>query len=63
MNKAKATAEDFMDFLLATPVNATAYQAVRTISVGSGKLLHDAYAPLLHRLEPTNVAFWLEVKA
>ena len=63
MNNAKATAEDFIDFLLATPVNTTAMEGVRTNSVGSGKRLHDAYAPLLHCLEPTNVAFCLEGKA
>jgi hypothetical protein len=37
VNKAKAIAEHFIDFLLATPVNATAMEAARTNSVGSGK--------------------------
>jgi len=36
VNKAKVTAEDFIDFLVATPVNATAMEAQRTNPVGSG---------------------------
>ena len=63
MNKAKVTAEDFIDFLVATPMNATAMEAQRTNPVGSGEPSHDASTCLLHRLEPTNDALWLEVKA
>jgi putative transposase len=59
VNKPKVTAEDFIDFLVATPVNATAMGAQRTNPVGSGEPSHDAYTRLLHRLEPTNDALWL----
>jgi putative transposase len=40
-----------------------AMEAQRTNPVGSGEPSHDAYTRLLHRLEPTYVALWLEVKA
>ena len=63
MNKAKVIAEDFIDFLAATPVNATAMEAQRNNPAGSGEASHDAYTRLLHRLEPTNDVLWLEVKA
>jgi len=42
VNKTKVTAENFIDFLVATPVNATAMEAQRTYPVGSGKPSHDA---------------------
>jgi hypothetical protein len=63
VNKTKVAAENFIDFLVATPVNATAMEAQRTYPVGSGKPSHDAYSRLLHRLGPTNDELWLEVKA
>jgi hypothetical protein len=53
VNKPKIIAEDFIDFLVATPVNATAMEARWTYPVGSGEPSHDAYTRLLHRLEPT----------
>ena len=62
MNKAKVTTEDFIDFLVATPVNAMAMEAQGTNPVGSAESSHDAYTRLLNPLEPTNDALWLEVK-
>ena len=62
MNKPKVTAEDFTDFLVATPVNATVMEAQRTSPVGSDESSHDA-CRLLHRLDPSRDAVWLEVKA
>jgi len=44
-------------------VNATAMDAQRTKPVGSVEPSHNAYTLLLHRLEPSNNALWLEVKA
>ena len=41
MNKAKVLAENFIDFLAATPVNATAMEAQRTNPVGFGEPSHD----------------------
>jgi putative transposase len=63
VNKPRVTAEDFIDFLVATPVNATAMEAQRTNPVGPVEPSHDAYTRLLHRLEPSNDNLWLEVKA
>ena len=62
VNKPKVTAEDFIVFLVATPVNATAMEAQRTNPVGSVEPSHDAYTRLLHRLEPSSENLWLEVK-
>ena len=62
MNKAKVTPDNFINFLVATPVNATAMEAQRTNPVGIGEPSHDAYTRLLHRLEPTSEAIWDEVK-
>ena len=62
MNKPKVSAENFIDFLAATPVNATAMEAQRTNPVGSGELSHDTYTRLNHRLEPSSDSLWLEVK-
>lgn len=63
MNKPKLTADAFVDFLVATPLNATAMEAQRTSPIGSGEPSHDAYTRLLHRLEPSSEALWVEVKA
>ena len=49
--------------MVATSVNATAMEAELTNLVGSGEPSRDAYARLLQRLEPTNDALWLDVKA
>ena len=57
------TAEDFIDFLVATQVNAKVMETQRTNLVGSVEPSHDAYTRLLHCLEPTNDALWFEVKA
>ena len=61
MIKAKVSAENFIDFLAATPVNATAMEAQRTNPVGFGPS-HDAYNRLHHRLEPSSDSLWLEMK-
>ncbi len=56
MSKPKVTAEDLIEFLVATPVNATAMEAERTSPVGSGEPSHDAYTLQLQRLEPSSYA-------
>jgi hypothetical protein len=58
VNKPKVTAENFIDFLVATPENATAMEAQRTNPVGPVDPSHDAYTRLLHRLEPSNDTLW-----
>ena len=62
MNKPKVSHENFIDFLAATPVHATAMEAQRTNPVGFGESSHDAYIRLHHRLEPSSDSLWLEVK-
>ena len=62
MNKAKVSDENFIDFLAATLVNATAMEAQRTNPVGFGEPSHDAYSRLHQRLEPSSDSLWLEVK-
>jgi len=62
VNKPKVTAEDFIDFLGATLVNATAMEAQRTNLVGSVESSHDVYTRLLHRLEPSSDTRWLDVR-
>ena len=49
--------------MVATSVNATAMEAELTNLVGSGEPSRDAYTRLLQRVEPTNDALWLDVKA
>ena len=61
MSKVKVTAEDSIDFLVATQVNATVMEA-QSHPVGSGEPSHNAYT-LLHGLNPSNDALWLEVNA
>ena len=39
MKKRKVPTEDFIEFLIATPVNATAIEGKRTNQVGSGEPL------------------------
>ena len=63
MSQAKITASQFVDFLIATPSNATAMEAQRTQPHTSDPAAHDAYTRLLHRLEPDSDALWAEVRS
>ena len=63
MSQAKITASQFVDFLIATPSNATAMEAQRTQPHTSDPAAHDAYTRLLHRLEPDSDALWAEVQS
>ena len=62
MGRAKVTDADFIDFLIATPRQATAAEAARTGPGVPDPAAHDAYTRLLHRLEPTSDALWAEVE-
>jgi putative transposase len=62
MSEAKVTASQFMDFLIATPSNATAMEAQRSQPETVDPPAHDAYTRLLHRLEPDSDALWVEVQ-
>ncbi len=58
MNPPRVTAEDYAQFLLATPRASTGAEAAR---VQPGGPAHDAYTRLLHRLEPEPAELWAEV--
>src|SRR5690242_352504 len=62
MSQPKVTAAQFIDFLIATPSNATAMEAQRTQPAAAAVAAHDAYTRLLHRLEPDRDALWQEVE-
>jgi len=63
MSQAKVTASEFMDFLIATPKQASAMEAQKTQPHTCDPVAHDAYTRLLHRLEPSSEALWIEVQA
>ena len=62
MSQPKVSEAQFIDFLIATPSNATATEAQRTQPVSTDPAAHDAYTRLLHRLEPDSDALWGEVQ-
>lgn len=62
MSQAKVTEFQFIDFLIATPSQATAMEAQRTQPDGANPAAHDAYTRLLYRLEPDSDALWVEVQ-
>lgn len=62
MSTPKVTATEFIDFLIATPAQATATEAERTQPETADPAAHDAYTRLLHRLEPDSEALWIEVQ-
>lgn len=63
MSQSKVTECQFIDFLIATPSQATAMEAQRTQPDTADPAAHDAYTRLLHRLEPNSDALWAEVQA
>ena len=60
MNPPRASAEDYIQFLIATPKVASAAEAARAQPVRSDAPAHDAFTRLLHRLEPNPAARWDE---
>ena len=61
MNAAKCSAEDYINFLIATPHSYSCVEAAK-VQPGSGKPpAHDAFTRLLQRLEPDASALWQEV--
>lgn len=59
MNPPKCQAEDYIQWLIASPKAASCTQAAR---VSPGLVAHDAYTRLLERLQPTAEMLWLEVQ-
>jgi putative transposase len=62
MSQPKVSDLQFIDFLLASPSQATATEAQRTQPDSADPAAHDAYTRLLHRLEPDSDALWVEVQ-
>lgn len=62
MSQAKVADTQFIDFLLATPLQATATEAQRTQPDSDNPAAHDAYTRLLYRLEPTSDALWIDAQ-
>ena len=60
MSQPKVDVAQFIDFFIASPLQATATEVQRT-QPNSPDAAHDAYTRLLHQLEPTSDALWLEV--
>src|SRR3954469_18740041 len=63
MNPPRVQAEDYIDFLIATPKAASAVEAARVQPARPRCPAHDAFTRLLHRLEPDPVTLWQEAKA
>src|SRR5215212_8576251 len=63
MNKAKCTAQDYINFIVATPVSYSCLEAGRVQPQGEQGPAHDAFSRLLQRLEPDAEALWQESEA
>lgn len=62
MNPPRATAEDYIQFLIATPKVASAAEAARAQPDRPDAPSHDAFTRLLHRLEPGPGPLWDEAR-
>ena len=62
MNPPKCQANDYIDFLIATPKVCSALEAARVQPNHAPAPAHDAFTRLLHRLEPDPQTLWDEVQ-
>lgn len=62
MNPPRATADDYIAFLVATPSEGTATEMARCQPTRPNAPAHDAFTRLLNRLEPDPEALWREVR-
>jgi putative transposase len=62
MNAPKCQAEDYIDFLIATPKVCTATEAARVQPEQPRPPAHDAFTRLLQRLEPDPESLWQEAE-
>ena len=60
MNKAKCTEQDYINFIVATPVSYSCLEAGRVQPERANAAAHDAFTRLLQRLEPDATALWRE---
>src|SRR5438445_39245 len=61
MRQPKVQPDQYIDFLIATPRQASAVEAARCQPQGINAPAHDAFTRLLHRLEPSADVLWNEV--
>jgi hypothetical protein len=62
MNAPRASADDYIAFLVATPREATATEMARCQPITPDAPSHDAFTRLLNRLEPDPGQLWEEVR-
>jgi hypothetical protein len=62
MNPPKVTDEDYINFIIATPLDVTATEAERVQSESKDAPAHDAFTRLLSRLEPDAETLWTEAR-
>jgi putative transposase len=62
MNTAKVHPEDYVQFLLASPVQFTATEAARVQPALPDPPCHDAFTRLLTRLQPDRQTLWTEAR-
>lgn len=62
MNPPRATADDYIAFLVATAGEGTVTEKARCQPLGPNAPAHDAFTRLLNRLEPAPDALWEEVR-
>ena len=62
MNPPRATPDDYIAFLVATPSEGTATEMARCQPIRPGSPAHDAFTRLLNRLEPAPGELWREVQ-
>ena len=62
MNAPRATPDDYIAFLVATPCEGTATEMARCQPVRPDSPAHDSFTRLLNRLEPDAEALWREVR-
>ncbi len=62
MNHAKVQPEDYVQFLLASPVQFTCTEAARVQPEQAAPPAHDAFNRLLTRLQPDPETLWLEAR-
>jgi Transposase DDE domain len=63
MNPPRVQAEDYIDFLIATPKAASGTEAARVQPERPNAPAHDAFTRLLHRLEPDPATLWQEARS
>lgn len=63
MNPAKCNEQDYIQFLIATPLNYSCTEAAKVSTQLESPPSHDSYTRLLNRLEPNSNKLWEEVSS